>query len=99
MAKRTRRTARLSPKGIESLPQDKPAVCKILDKHGVNIYTGVAKRRWLRDRLSEHLPGGPDPIRGGCKVRIDQKSSINEAQESERRIIKRSKPKFNKQGK
>ena len=83
-------------KGIESLAQDKPAVYKILNRKGDSLYTGIAKRGRVADRLKEHLPGGPDPIRGGAKVKIEQKKSIAEARKSESRIIKRSKPKHNK---
>ncbi len=82
-------------KGIESLARDKPAVYKILNRKGDNLYTGIAKRGRVADRLKEHLPGGPDPIRGGAKVKIEQKKSIAEARKSESRIIKRSKPKHN----
>jgi len=99
MAKRKRKTASFTPDGIESLAQDKPVVYKLLDEVGNNIYTGKAKRGRVEDRLSDHLPGGPDPIPGATKVKIEQKSSIDEAQASEQRIIKRSKPRFNKQGK
>jgi excinuclease UvrABC nuclease subunit len=99
MAKGKTRTAKFNAEGIESLPKDKPVVYRILDSDGENIYTGVAKRGRVSERLAEHLPGGPDPIRGAAKVRIEQKTSINEAKGSEERIIKRSKPKYNKKGK
>ncbi len=60
-----------SKEGIESLSKDKPVVYKILDNSGKNLYTGVAKRGRVESRLKEHLPGGPDPIRGGKKVVIE----------------------------
>ena len=82
--------------GIESLAKDKPVVYKIEDGKGKNLYTGVAKRGRVEDRLKEHLPGGPDPVRGGKKVIIIQKNSINDALGSEARIIKRSQPPQNK---
>ena len=72
---------------------------KIEDAKGNNIYTRVAKRGRVEHRLKEHLPGGKDPIRGGVKVKIQQKSSIDEAIKSEARIIKRQQPSQNKKGK
>ena len=51
-------------KGIESLAKDKPIVYDIQNKQGETIYTGVAKRGRVEQRLKEHLPGGSDPISG-----------------------------------
>jgi excinuclease UvrABC nuclease subunit len=84
---------------LSKLPNDKPAVYKILNAQGENIYTGSAKRGRLQERLQEYLPGGPESIRGGIKVQIQQKSSIAEAEKMEKSIISRTKPKFNKLGK
>ena len=85
--------------GIEGLAKDKPVVYKIKNSGGKNIYTGSAKRGRVEERLKEHLPGGKDPIRGGAKVKIQQKSTIDEALKSEARIIKQQKPPQNKRGK
>jgi len=85
--------------GINDLAKDKPVVYKIEDSKGNNIYTGIAKRGRVGGRLKEHLPGGQDPIRGGSKVKIQQKPSIGDAQKSEARIIKRQQPPQNKKGK
>ncbi len=85
--------------GIEGLAKDKSVVYDIQDKSGKTLYTGVAKRGRVGDRLKEHLPGGPDPIRGGAKVKIQQKSSIADAKKAEARAIKRKQPPQNKKGK
>ncbi len=85
--------------GIQGLAKDKPVVYDIENKQGKTLYTGVAKRGRVEERLKEHLPGGPDPIRGGAKVRIKQKPSIAEAKQAEARAIKRNKPPQNKKGK
>ena len=85
--------------GIEGLAKDKPVVYKIENNKGNNLYTGVAKRGRVEARLKEHLPGSTDPVRGGAKVRIQQKPSIAEAKKSEVRIIKTSQPPQNKRGK
>jgi len=97
--KRKRKTAKLTKEGIQSLPKDKPVVYRILDRNDRNIYTGVAKRGRVAERLSDHLPAGTDAIPGGVKIRIEQKGGIDEARKSEAIIIKRSKPRHNKKGK
>ena len=61
-------------------------------------YTGIAQRGRVQERLTEHLQGGKDPI-PGVKVRVEQMESIDAAREKEARIIKRSQPSHNKQGK
>ena len=94
-----KKSSEFNPDGIESLSKDKPVVYKIENAKGANIYTGSAKKGRVEDRLKEHLPGGKDPIPGGKRVVITQKPSIDEAQKTEKRIIKSAKPKHNKLGK
>lgn len=84
--------------GIGKLPNNKPVVYKILTESGGNNYTGIAQRGRVGERLEEHLVGGKDYV-PGSKVQIEQMTSIEEAQEKESRIISRSDPKYNKQGK
>ncbi len=93
------KTSKFTKEGIESLSKDKPVVYKIENKKGNLLYVGVAKRGRVEERLKEHLPGSSDPIRGGSKVKIVQKSSIDEALKTENRIIKQQKPRQNKKGK
>ena len=85
--------------GIEGLAKNKPVVYKIENSKGENIYAGVAKRGRVEERLKEHLPGAKDSVRGGVKIKIQQKSSIDDALKSEARIIKRQQPVQNKKGK
>ena len=99
MTKRKKKTADLNPDAIDKLAQDKPVVNQIINRHGTNIYTGVAKRGNVVGRIKDHLPGGRDPIPGGTKVKICRKPSLDQAGKSESIIIKRSKPRFNKKGK
>lgn len=98
MNKGKTRTVKFIFDEIKNLPKDKPVVYKILDKNSENIYTGVAKRGRINDRLKEHLPKGPHPIPGN-KVQIQQKESISEAEKTESIIISRSKPRYNVKGK
>ncbi len=81
---------------IEQIPDDKPVVYKIINNKGKNIYTGVAKKGRVKERLAEHLRGGVDPISGGSGFSMKQKRSISEARTEEKQIIKTEKPKQNK---
>ena len=93
-----RKTVPFNPQGIGRLPDDKPVVYRILTESGKNNYTGIAQRGRVQERLAEHLGAGKDPI-PGAKVVIEQQSRIAEARTKEQRIIVRSQPKYNKQGK
>ena len=92
------KSTKYNESGISKLPDDKPVVYKIQSDSGKNNYTGIAKRGRVQGRISEHLPGGKDYI-PGSKVKIEQMNSIADARAKESRIISRSKPKYNKQGK
>ena len=89
-----KKTVDFSKDSIKKLPDDKPAVYKILTRSGNNNYTGSAKKGRVRERINEHLGVIP-----GAKVQIEQMQSIDQATTKESRIIKRSKPKHNKRGK
>ena len=93
-----KKTVTFNDKGINKLPDDKPVVYKIFTDGDKNNYTGVAKRGRVQERLQEHLPGGKDAI-PGAKVQIEQMPSIGDARNKEARVITRSKPPHNKQGK
>ncbi len=93
------KTVKFNDEGIANLPKDKPVVYKIKTARGENIYTGIAKRGEVQNRIRDHLPGGKDAIPGGAKVQMQQKRSIEDARKSESRIIGLSKPKYNKKGK
>ena len=80
--------------GIENLPSNKPAVYKIMTAAGKVNYAGVAKRGRVQERLQEHLGEIP-----GATVQIQQTDSIADARKKEAGIIKRSKPRYNEQGK
>ena len=92
MAKKTVNFNRL---GISKLPQNKPVVYRIKTRAGKTNYVGIAKRGRAQARIKEHLRAGDIP---GVKVQIEQKPSIEEARKTEGRVIARTKPKYNKQG-
>lgn len=94
-----KRTVKMNTEGIESLPEDKPVVYKILNRQEENVYTGFAKRGNVRDRLRDHFPDNQDAIPGAVKVQIEQMPSIAKAKRKEANIISRTKPKYNQHGK
>ena len=93
-----KKTVPFTASGIEKVPNDKPVVYKILTEGGTNNYTGVAKRGRVQERLREHLPGGKDAV-PGSKVQIERMPSIDDARAKEGRVIKRTQPRYNVQGK
>ena len=93
-----RKTVDFNKSGISKLPEDKPVLYRVLTDSGKTNYAGVAKRGRVQERLEEHLPGEKDYV-PGSKVQIEQLSRIDEAKEKETRVITRSKPKYNDQGK
>ena len=90
----TTKKSKYNKTGIEKLPNNKPAVYKILTATGKPNYVGVAKRGRIQERINEHIGEIP-----GANVQIQQTESIAEARKKEAGIIKRSKPRYNKQGK
>ena len=90
-----KKTVNYNQSGAAKLPQDKPIVYWIKTNAGQTNYVGVAKRGRAQERIQEHLATGEIP---GAKVEVEQKPSIQEARETEARVIARSKPKYNKQG-
>lgn len=93
--KRFSPTKKFTKKNIENIPKNKPIIYKIKNFKGTNIYTGTTKYGRVTNRLKEHLPEGPDPMKGAKYFQIKQMNSIKNAQKEEQKIIKREKPKFN----
>ncbi len=93
------RPSTLSKGHVENVPNEKPAVYKIKNSKGDNIYTGVAQRGRIQDRLGEHMPRGSDPIPGAKSFSYKPKRSIHSARAEEEQIIRKEKPKYNELGK
>ena len=87
-----KKTVKFNRQGAAKLPIDKPVVYRIQTEAGKTNYVGVAKRGRAQDRIQEHLDAGKIP---GAKVQIEQKVSIQEAKQTEAKVIARSKPKYN----
>ncbi len=85
--------AKYNKSSIGQLPNDKPVLYRIETESGNLNYAGVAKRGRVTDRIKEHLGEIP-----GTTVSIEQFNSIDDARNKEANVIKRNKPKYNKQG-
>jgi len=70
--------------GISQLPNNKPVLYRIEEANGNPTYIGIAKRGRVQERIKEHLGKIP-----GAVVKVEQFSSISEAQEKETRVIKK----------
>jgi len=88
------KTVKYNKKGIEKLPDDKPVLYQIMTESGKMNYVGIAQKGRVQERVSEHIGLIP-----GAKVKIEQFSSIRDAQKKEINIIRRTQAKYNKQGK
>lgn len=88
------KTTNFNKTGINKLPNDKPVLYRIQTPSGRTNYAGVAKKGRVQERIEEHLDDVP-----GDKVKIEQFSSIREAEKKEENVIKRTQPRYNKQGK
>ena len=89
-----KKSANFNKNDIQNLPNDKPIVYRIQTEGGKDNYVGSAQRGRASNRIGEHLGNIP-----GAKVKIEQHPTIDAAQASEARIIKRQQPKYNKKGK
>ena len=81
--------------GVGDLPNDKPVVYRIKTEGNRTNYVGVARRGRVQERIREHVSSSRIP---GAKVQVEQKPSIREARATEKRVIARSKPRYNRHG-
>ena len=96
MAKKMGKTKGLSKRNLENVP-DQSGVYTLISRQGEIIYTGLAGAGRLKSRLNEHPSSGD--VRGATKFQIRPMSSTAEAKRVEAALIKRNKPRENKQGK
>lgn len=78
---------------VQNLPNDKPVVYRIKTESGNTNYVGIAQRGRVQERVAEHIGEIP-----GASVSVEQFSSIADARKNETNVLKRNKPKYNKQG-
>lgn len=84
---------------IQNVPDNKAVVYKIKNNTGQNLYTGIAGRGRVQDRLFEHKELKREIIPGGTKFQFTQVENKDRARKIETQIIKKEQPKFNEQDK
>jgi excinuclease UvrABC nuclease subunit len=94
--KRMSKTAPLSERNLTNVPEQS-GVYNLKNQKGEIIYTGSAGAGRLKARLQEHLRNSD--VRGARKFQVRPLSSTAEARRVEEALIKRHKPRENKQGK
>jgi len=93
------RIQKFTKENIKKVPKNKTIVYKIKDSKGRNLYTGIAGRGRVQDRLIEHKVLKRELIPGGTHFQFTQVKNKDRAKQIEKQIIKKEKPKFNKQNK
>lgn len=93
------RTQKFTKENIGNVPKDKAIVYKIKNAEGDNLYTGVAGRGRVQDRLMEHKTLKRESIPGGTRFQITQVKNKDRAEQIEKQIIRKEQPKFNEQNK
>ena len=91
------RTQKFTKGNIENVPRDKSIVYKIKNAGGENLYTGIAGRGRVQNRLEEHKTLKRDLIPGGTRFQFIQVKNKDRAEQIEKQIIRKEQPKFNKQ--
>jgi len=93
------RAQNFSRENIKKIPQGKAIVYKLKSAGGRNLYTGIAGRGRVQDRLFEHKELKREKIPGTTRFQFTQVKNKNRAEQIEKQIIKKEQPKFNEQNK
>lgn len=84
------RKIKFNKTAIGNLPTNKPVLYQIKTASGNVNYAGIAKKGNAQKRLKTHLGNIP-----GATVTVEQFSSIKDAREKEKTVIKENQPKYN----
>lgn len=93
------RSKSFTKSNIKDIPDNKAVVYKIKNDSGKNLYTGIAGRGRVQERLLEHKELKREVIPGGTKFQITQVQNKDRAKILEKQIIRKEQPKFNEQNK
>jgi len=74
-------------------------VYKLKNAVGENLYTGIAGRGRVQERLLEHKELKRERIPGATRFQFTQRKTKEIAEKIEKKIIKKEQPKFNEQNK
>ena len=75
---------------IQNVANNTAVVYKIKNASGENLYTGIAGRGRVQDRLLEHKNVKSETISGGTRFQIAQVTNKDVARKAEAQIIKKS---------
>lgn len=92
------RPRKFTKSNVEKMPKNKAIVYKLKNAAGKNLYTGVAGRGRVQNRLLEHKEVGKK-VPGATYFQFAQSKTKKIAEKIEEQIIKKEQPKFNEQGK
>lgn len=93
------RSKTFTKSNIQTVPDNKAVVYIIKNSTGQNLYTGIASRGRVQDRLLEHKELKKESIPGGTRFQVAQVENKDRARKIETQIIKKEQPKFNEQNK
>ncbi len=93
------RSKKFTLPNVKKVSDHKAVIYKIKSASGKNLYTGIAGRGNVQERLTAHKTVKKEIIPGGKLFQIAQVKTKVIAKKQEDIIIKRDQPKFNKQGK
>lgn len=93
------RPQKFTKTNIENVPKDKAIVYKLRNAAGKNLYTGIAGRGRVQDRLLEHKELKREKIPGATRFQFTQRKTKEIAEKIEQRIIRKEEPRFNIKGK
>jgi len=84
---------------IKSIPNDKPIIYRLQNNKKQKLYTGIAKKGRIPERLFEHINLKKERIPGATKIKIVQMPNVEKAKIIEKRLMKKFQPRFNIQNK
>lgn len=90
------RTQKFTKENIAKVPKNKAIIYKIKNVKGENLYTGIAGRGRVQQRLLEHKELKKEKIPSGTRFQFAQVKNKERAKIVEKQIIKKEQPKFNK---
>lgn len=89
------RPQKFTKTNIENVPKDKAIIYKLRNASSKNLYTGIAGRGRVQDRLLEHKELKREKIPGATQFQFAQRKTKEIAEKIEQQIIRKEKPRFN----
>ena len=87
----------LNKTNTEKVDVNSPVVYKMFNQSGSLLYIGIAKRGRGEERLMEHVNKKGEKIPGATQFQSMPVKTVEDARKIEKKLIKSSEPKFNKE--